>query len=54
MGRSAQPQLMLRKLGHIVAGLIGVGFVTIPMGLLGSGFQDYLEQEDLSHQLLSS
>eukprot|EP00439_Symbiodinium_sp_Y106_P055861 s2154_g7.t2 len=27
-------------------GLIGVGFVTIPMGLLGSGFQDYLEQED--------
>ncbi|CAE7483981.1 unnamed protein product [Symbiodinium pilosum] len=28
-----------------VMGLIGVGFVTIPMGLLGSGFQDYLEQD---------
>jgi len=27
-------------------GLIGVGFVTIPMGVLGSGFQDLLEQED--------
>ncbi|OLP93137.1 hypothetical protein AK812_SmicGene25006 [Symbiodinium microadriaticum] len=40
------PVLPRRKLGHIVAGLIGVGFVTIPMGLLGSGFQDYLEQED--------
>lgn len=27
-------------------GLIGVGFVTIPMGVLGSGFQDLLEQEE--------
>ena len=49
MGRSAQPDSTPAHVqeGHIfVAGLIGVGFVTIPMGLLGSGFQDYLEQED--------
>ena len=27
-------------------GLVGVGFVTIPMGVLGSGFQDLLEDDD--------
>ncbi|CAJ1409909.1 unnamed protein product [Effrenium voratum] len=27
-------------------GLIGVGFVTIPMGVLGSGFQDLLDEDE--------
>ncbi|CAE8684784.1 unnamed protein product [Polarella glacialis] len=29
-----------------IMGLIGVGFATIPMGVLGSGFQDMLEDDN--------